>query len=74
MEKMNIKDSKFLALDDELFSEYGKTFHKLIFGAMAMDLLMMQTVAVVHADKFGNTPINRTLCGPLLGGGAFTTD
>ncbi|PQE17817.1 Cytochrome P450 family protein [Rutstroemia sp. NJR-2017a BVV2] len=71
------KAGKLLALDEELFAEYGKTLHTLFFGRnhwMTMDPLMIQTVAATHADKFGSAPSNRKPAGPLLGDGAFTTD
>ena len=66
-----------LALDEEIFTKYGKTVHTLFFGAnhwMTIDPLIVQTVAATEVDKFGNEPTNRKPCGPLLGDGAFTLD
>ncbi|THV49730.1 hypothetical protein BGAL_0181g00030 [Botrytis galanthina] len=63
------KAGKPLALDAELFAKYGKTSHTLFFGRnhwMAMDPLLIQTVAATQADKLGSAPSNRD--------GAFTTD
>lgn len=64
-----------LALDEEIFTKYGKTVHTLFFGAnhwMTMDPLIIQTVAATEVDRFGKEPTNRKPCGPLLGDGAFT--
>lgn len=71
------KAGNLLALDEALFTEYGKTEHTLFFGAnhwLTMDPLVIQTVAATSAEKFGNAPTNRKPCGSLLGDGAFTTD
>jgi len=71
------KTGNLRALNEEIFATYGKTVHTLFFGTnhwMTMDSRNIQFVAATEVDKFGNEPINRKACGPLLGDGVFTVD
>ncbi|CAG8972831.1 hypothetical protein HYALB_00001250 [Hymenoscyphus albidus] len=66
-----------LALDNYLFSTYGKTVQTNSWGTkqyVTMDPQNIQTICATHVDKFGAAPLNSAISQPFLGDGIMNTD
>ena len=72
---MNKGDSE--ATDREIVKAYGKTVQTnnlSIKQYITADSANIQTILATQVDKFGNEPMNRKPCQPLLGDGIITRD
>lgn len=65
------------ATDRVILKAYGKTVQTNNLGVnqyIIADTQNIQTILATQVDKFGNEPLNRKPCQPLLGDGIMTRD